>query len=222
MGKDLAESLLLYAVTDRRWLGENETLSDAVRAAISGGATMIQLREKDMTEDEFIEEARAVRRVCTVPLLINDNIRVCKESGADGVHLGREDMPVEKAREILGSGYIIGATAHNLSEAICSEEAGADYLGVGAAFGSSTKMDARRIISLSEYKRITGEVNIPVVAIGGITSANVEGLSGLGLAGVASVSAVFANKDIALSTRKFRKRVEDAITGSARKQTGEI
>ena len=203
MQYDLKKSLLLYAVTDRRWLKENQSLSDAVKEAVNGGATMIQLREKNMSDDELKKEALLIKDSCNVPLIIDNNIEVCKAVGADGVHVGQDDMPVKEARAILGDDYVIGATAHNVSEAIQAEKDGADYLGVGAAFGSSTKYDAKKIISLEEYKKITQAVSIPVVAIGGINETNIMKLKGLGLSGVAVVSAIFAKDDIEKATREM-------------------
>jgi thiamine-phosphate pyrophosphorylase len=203
MQYDLKKSLLLYAVTDRRWLKENQSLSDAVKEAVNGGATMIQLREKNMSDDELKKEALLIKDSCNVPLIIDNNIEVCKAVGADGVHVGQDDMPVKEARTILGDDYVIGATAHNVSEAIQAEKDGADYLGVGAAFGSSTKNDAKKIISLEEYKKITQAVSIPVVAIGGINETNIMKLKGLGLSGVAVVSAIFAKDDIEKATREM-------------------
>jgi len=200
---DLKKSLLLYAVTDRRWLKENQSLSDAVKEAVNGGATMIQLREKNMSDDELKKEALLIKDSCNVPLIIDNNIEVCKAVGADGVHVGQNDMPVKEARAILGDDYVIGATAHNVSEAIQAEKDGADYLGVGAAFGSSTKNDAKKIISLEEYKKITQAVSIPVVAIGGINETNIMKLKELGLSGVAVVSAIFAKDDIEKATREM-------------------
>ncbi|MDD6380600.1 MAG: thiamine phosphate synthase [Lachnospiraceae bacterium] len=203
MNYDLKKNLLLYAVTDRRWLKEDQSLADAVRKAVNGGATMIQLREKNMSTDELKEEALKIKDSCNVPLIIDNNIEVCKAVGADGVHVGQDDMPVKEARAILGDDYVIGATAHNVSEAIQAEKDGADYLGVGAAFGSSTKNDAKKIISLEEYKKITQAVSIPVVAIGGINETNIMKLKGLGLSGVAVVSAIFAKDDIEKATREM-------------------
>lgn len=203
MNYDLKKNLLLYAVTDRRWLKEDQSLADAVRKAVNGGATMIQLREKNMSAYELKEEALKIKDSCDVPLIIDNNIEVCKAVGADGVHVGQDDMPVKEARKILGPDYIIGATAHNVSEAVQAEKDGADYLGVGAAFGSSTKNDAKKIVSLDEYRKITQAVSIPVVAIGGIDETNIVRLKGLGLSGVAVVSAIFAEDDIERATREM-------------------
>ena len=154
-----------------------------------------------MSDDELKKEALLIKDSCNVPLIIDNNIEVCKAVGADGVHVGQDDMPVKEARAILGDDYVIGATAHNVSEAIQAEKDGADYLGVGAAFGSSTKNDAKKIISLEEYKKITQAVSIPVVAIGGINETNIMKLKGLGLSGVAVVSAIFAKDDITAGTK---------------------
>lgn len=203
MQYDLKKSLLLYAVTDRRWLEENQSLSDAIKEAVNGGATMIQLREKNMSDDELKKEALLIKDSCNVPLIIDNNVEVCKAVGTDGVHVGQDDMPVKEARAILGDDYIIGATAHNVEEALQAEKDGADYLGVGAAFGSSTKKDAKKIVSLEEYKKITQAVSIPVVAIGGIDETNIMQMKGLGLSGVAVVSAIFAKDDIEKAAKEM-------------------
>lgn len=208
---DLKKSLLLYAVTDRRWLKDNENLLDAVKAAVDGGATMVQLREKNLSEEETIKEAKELKAFLkekNVPLIIDNSIEITRASGADGVHLGQDDTPVKKAREELGEGFIIGATAHNVSEAVKAEKDGADYLGVGAAFGSTTKSDAKPIVSLDEYRRITEAVSIPVVAIGGIDETNIEKLKGSGIAGVAVISAIFAKRDIGQAASGMKKLAE--------------
>lgn len=206
MNYDLKSSLLLYAVTDKRWLKDGESLTDAVKAAVSGGATMIQLREKELSDEAVYEEAAALKpflKEHKVPLIIDNDTEVCLKVGADGVHLGQDDMPVKEARKILGDGFIIGATAHNTAEAVQAERDGADYLGVGAAFGSSTKTDAKQIVSLEEYRRITQAVLIPVVAIGGIDRLNAIRLKGLGLSGIAVVSAIFARSDIKVAASEM-------------------
>lgn len=208
---DLKKSLLLYAVTDRRWLKDDQSLVSAVKEAVSGGATMIQLREKDMSAEELKKEAQQIKAVCSVPLIIDNNVDVCRAVSADGVHVGQDDMPVKEARKILGDGFIIGATAHNVAEAVQAEADGADYLGVGAAFGSSTKSDAKKIVSLDEYRKITEAVSIPVVAIGGIDETNVSELKGLGLSGVAVVSAIFAKDDIEAASGQMLSLLSDGF-----------
>lgn len=212
----LAKSLLLYAVTDRRWLKDGENLKDAVAAAVDGGATMIQLREKNLSAEKTIEEAKEIKSILTekqIPLIIDNSIEITVRSGADGVHLGQDDCPVADARKQLGQSVIIGATAHNVDEAIKAERDGADYLGVGAAFGSSTKSDAKPIVSLEEYKKITTAVSIPVVAIGGIDESNIMRLNGLGLSGFAVVSAVFSKDDVRAAAERMKKLALQAKTG---------
>ncbi len=197
--------LSLYAVTDRTWL-EGRTLADVTELALMGGATMVQLREKNLTEDDFIREAAGLLSLChrfSVPLIINDNMTVCQKTGADGIHLGQGDMSIREARKILGPDAIIGATAHNVEEAVRAEADGADYLGSGAAFGSSTKKDATGI-DPADYRKITSSVHIPVVAIGGINEDNISKLKGLGLAGVAVVSGIFAAADVEETTSRLK------------------
>ncbi len=204
----------LYAITNRDILKEGISLTDAVEQAILGGATMIQLREKNMTTTEYIKTAIAVNKICEsfdIPLIINDNVEVCRVVGAAGVHLGLEDESVEKARAILGEDFIIGATAHNLKEAQKALLQGADYLGVGAAFGSDTKKDAKPITSLETYKEITSNVPIPVVAIGGITGENLGQLSGLGLSGIAVISSIFGALDIKENTKSLKQKAKEEI-----------
>jgi len=204
----------LYAITNRDILKEGISLTDAVEQAILGGATMIQLREKNMSTTEYIKTAIAVNKICEsfdIPLIINDNVEVCRVVGAAGVHLGLEDESVEKARAILGEDFIIGATAHNLYEAKRAYEQGADYLGVGAAFGSDTKKDAKPLTSLDTYMKITSGVPIPVVAIGGITAENLHQLSGLGLSGIAVISSIFGAFDIKENTKSLKQKAKEEI-----------
>ena len=200
------EQYRLYAVTDRTWLN-GRTLEDVVELALKGGATLVQLREKDMEKDPnpdaFVAEALRIKKVCSryhVPLIINDRVDVAKRSGADGVHLGQDDMPIRKARAVLGDEAVIGATAHNVAEAVKAAEDGADYLGCGAAFGSLTKKDAKPI-DRGTYLEITSSVYIPVVAIGGIDITNIGQLQGAGLSGAAVVSGIFAQQDIEAAAR---------------------
>ena len=212
---NIEESLLLYAVTDRRWLKEGKSLSDVIKQAVEGGSTMIQLREKELDREQTIEEALEIKSFLNaknIPLIIDNDIEITKRVGADGVHVGQDDCPVSEARKLLGKDFIIGATAHNAAEAVKAEEDGADYLGVGAAFGSSTKADAKAIISLDEYKKITEAVSIPVVAIGGIDESNIMRLNGLGLSGFAVVSAVFSKDDVRAAAERMKKLALHAVT----------
>ena len=202
--------LRLYAVTDRTWLN-GRTLETVVEEALQAGVTMVQLREKSLSKEELLQEALRLKEVCHRyhgPLLIDDDVEICALADADGVHVGQSDMAIQKARQILGPSKIIGATAHNTEEAIQAERDGADYLGSGAAFGSSTKKDARPI-DRSEYRRITSSVHIPVCAIGGITEDNIHLLEGSGLSGVAVISGIFASGNIGESCRHL-------LTGSDR------
>ncbi len=198
--------LTLYAVTDRSWLGE-KTLYQQVEQALKAGVTMVQLREKNLSMEDFEKEARALLPLCHmyhVPLIINDDVELAKRTGADGVHIGQSDMEIKKAREILGSGKIIGVTAKTVEQAKAAEASGADYLGSGAVFGSSTKKDA---IPLDHdlLQEICESVQIPVVAIGGITAENAMLLKGRGIAGIAVVSGIFACKDTGQAAAELRK-----------------
>jgi len=190
-------SYKLYAITDRSWLAENESLAEAVEDAILGGATIIQLREKHLDYNELRELALSVQKVCqkyNVPFIINDNVELAAEIDADGVHVGQSDTSVEKARKILGPDKIVGATAKTVEQAKTAEAQGADYLGSGAVFGTTTKLDAK-FMTMELLKEITASVNIPVVAIGGITAENVGKLRGSQIAGPAVVSGIFAKKN---------------------------
>ena len=186
------QMLRLYAVTDRRWLS-GRSLEDVVEEALAAGVTMLQLREKLMDPEQFLREACSLRVLCHryhVPLLINDSPEICLRADADGVHVGQDDGPDK----------IIGATAHNVAEALMAERLGADYLGCGAAFGSHTKENARPI-DRETYRDITSAVHIPVCAIGGITEENIGELRHLGLSGVAVISGIFASGQIGASCR---------------------
>lgn len=201
--------LKLYAITDRAWI-YRKPLDQQVEDAIRGGATIIQLREKNISEDEFIKEAILIKKVCNkynVPLIINDNAEVAFKSGADGVHVGLNDSPVELIRKKYGKNFIIGATAKTVEQAKSALEQGADYIGVGAVFPSPTKTDAVRI-TFSQLNDICNSVTIPAVAIGGISLENIHELTGCSIKGVAVVSAVFGSEDIQSATVKLRKEVE--------------
>lgn len=191
------KSLKLYAITDTAWLGDR-TLEQDVQSAIKGGASMIQLREKTLGYDEFLAKAISLKKICNkydVPLIINDNIEVAIASGADGVHVGQSDMQAQNVRELLGENKIIGVTAKTIEQAKIAEQAGADYLGSGAVFGTTTKLDALPM-DMKLFSDICSSVSIPVCAIGGITKANLPELKHSGLSGVALVSTIFAADDI--------------------------
>ena len=199
------DECMLYAITDRVLMGQERFL-ELVEESLRGGVTMLQLREKELPEREFIKVAMDVHEITrryNVPLIINDNPIVALMAEAEGVHVGQDDMDVRQAREILGYNKIIGATAHNLEEALIAEDIGADYLGVGAAFGSRTKLDAK-VIKQGEYERICARVTIPVVAIGGINEENMAELHGRGLSGIAMIGAIYGAQNVAEAARRLR------------------
>ena len=196
--------LRLYAVTDRSWL-RGQTLEQQVEAALQGGVTCVQLREKQLDREEFIRLGRRMAELCRrygVPLLINDDLEVALACGADGVHVGQDDLPVEEVRRRVGDKLIVGVSAHNPEEARRAYEGGADYLGAGAVFGSTTKTNVTAL-SHETLRAICATVPIPVVAIGGITRENLPELAGLGLAGAAVASALFAQDDPEAAAREL-------------------
>lgn len=190
--------LRLYAVTDRAWAADEDALMDQIAAAIDGGAGIVQLREKHLDHDAFLKEAKRFVALCRekgAVSIINDDVDIALAADADGVHVGQEDLAAGRAREVLGPDKIVGVSAHNVTEALAAQAAGADYLGVGAAFSTGTKTDAKPI-TRETIRAVTAAVDIPAVAIGGITRENLPQLSGCGLAGVAVVSALFAQSDV--------------------------
>lgn len=208
--------LLLYAVTDRGSLAAGETLAEAVRKALEGGVTLVQLREKNMDSGEFLRSAIEIKKLCRsfgVPLIINDSVEVCIKAGADGVHLGQGDLPLKEARGLLGPDKIIGITAKTVEQALAAENGGADYIGSGAIFGTSTKSDAKKL-EPETLKAITSAVSIPVAAIGGINADNASKLTGLGISGAAVVSGIFAQPDITAAARRL-KEILKTVTGRA-------
>jgi len=204
--------LLLYAVTDRAWVGR-QTFPEQIEDALKGGVTMIQLREKEMDEDSFLKEAVSVRELCHryhVPLIINDNVEVALKSGADGVHVGNGDTPVSEIRRRVPADFIIGATCKTVEQAKIAEAAGADYMGVGAVFPSPTKTNAVRITN-EQLREIISSVSIPAVAIGGITYGNVCEIKGSCVSGAAVVSAVFGAENIEKAAMLLKERVQAVI-----------
>ena len=204
--------LLLYAVTDQAWVGK-QTLLEQIEAALKGGATIVQLREKKMDEGSFVAEAIQVRELChkyNVPLIINDNVDVALKSGADGVHVGIEDTPVTEIRKRVPSDFIIGATCKTVEQARIAEASGADYMGVGAVFPSPTKTNAVRITN-EQLCEIVSSVSIPAVAIGGIGYDNVLEIKGSSVSGVAVVSAIFGAEDIKKATVLLKERVKAVV-----------
>ena len=206
-----AEQMRLYAVTDRAWAADEDDFLAQVEAAIDGGATIVQLREKHLDEDAFLKEAERFVALCRrkgVISIINDNVEIAVRTSADGVHVGQEDLEAGRARALLGPDRIIGVSAHNVEEALAAQAAGADYLGTGAAFVTGTKTDAKPI-SRETIRAVTAAVDIPVVAIGGISRDNVLELAGCGLDGVAVVSALFAQKDVKAAAEEMLRLSEE-------------
>lgn len=200
----------LYLCTDRA-LMHADTVEDAVRQALLGGVTMVQLREKDCPAREFYETAKKVKEVTEqfgVPLIINDRVDIALAVDADGVHVGQGDIPTAEARRLLGADKIIGVSARNVEQAEQAQADGADYLGVGAMFATGTKQDAK-VISKEELRRIRAAVDIPIVAIGGIKTDNVNALRKTGIDGVAVVSAVIAADNIKAAAKELAVRVKE-------------
>ena len=194
----------LYAVTDRAWTG-NKTLYEQIKEALENGVTCVQLREENLDEASFIEEAKKISVLCrqyNTPFIVNDNVNVAIASNADGIHIGQEDMGLKDVRKIVGENMIIGISAHTVEEAKFAQENGADYIGIGAVFETSTKNDVD-VISYEKVKSICDAVDIPKVAIGGINAENILKLKGSGIDGVAVVSAIFGAKDIGKATKEL-------------------
>lgn len=205
---DIRRGMLLYAVTDSAWL-HGRTLASCVREALAGGATFVQLREKHMSTDELVEEARTILPICRearVPFLIDDDVEAARLVGADGVHVGQSDTACAEARRILGPDAIVGVSAQTVEQAVAAERAGADYLGVGALIPTPTKPDAVDVTP-EELARICRAVGIPVVGIGGLHLSTVDILDGTGAAGAAVVSAIFAAEDIEGDTRELADKL---------------
>ena len=205
--------MLLYAVTNSK-LVSKLPLIEQVELALKGGITCLQLREKELDEASFLAEAIEIKKMCEkyhVPFIINDNVNVAIKCGADGVHVGQSDMEVSEVRKLVGDNMIIGVSAHTVQEAKLAEAGGADYLGVGAIYQTTTKQDAT-YVSLNELKRICNSVKIPVVAIGGMDRNTISKLSGTGVDGVAMVSAIFAADDIEQECKKLLRLSKDMVT----------
>ncbi len=201
------KDMQLYLVTDRKWLKPGQTLARAVETALQNGVTCLQLREKQADYEEFLQLAKDIKPICkkyNVPFIINDNVDIALAVDADGVHIGQDDMGVKKRRGILGPDKIIGTSTHNTAEALQAVADGADYIGCGAVFGSGTKTDAS-FLGIDGLKEICRAVDIPTVAIGGITAENISDLKGTGADGVAVVSAILAQEDIAAATKRLYK-----------------
>ncbi len=204
--------LLLYAVTDRHWLN-GRTLYSVVKESLDGGVTFLQLREKELDEVHFLEEAKELQQLCReyqVPFIVNDNVDIAIAMNADGVHVGQSDMEAGDVRAKLGSDKIIGVSAQTVEQAILAEKHGADYLGVGAVFPTGSKDDADDV-SYETLKAICEAVSIPVIAIGGITQENVKELAGSGICGIAVISAIYAQKDIRKASEDLKKETQRMV-----------
>ena len=211
-GRCAQKDLTLYAITDRHWLN-GETLKSQVEKALKGGATMIQIREKDLNEKDFLLEAEELLALCrsyNVPFIVNDNVELAVKIGADGVHVGQSDMNARDVRALIGNDKILGVSTQTVEQALFAQECGADYLGVGAVFPTGSKDDAE-VLDRKTLMDICKAVSIPVVAIGGITKDNVRELKGTGIAGISVISAVFAQKDIQNATAELLKRTEEIL-----------
>ena len=206
------ESLALYAITDRSWLGES-SLEEDVEEALRGGATFLQLREKDLSFNEFLSQAKNIKTITdkyNIPFVINDNIEVAIKSNADGVHIGQGDMNAKDARKLIGGRKILGVSAKTVETARLAEENGADYIGVGAMFKTATKKDAD-VISMETLKAICDTVTIPVVAIGGIDERRALELKGSGVDGICCISAIFKSENIYKATNNLYKIAKQVI-----------
>lgn len=207
-------AMLLYAVTDRSWVGK-QTLYQQVESALKGGVTCVQLREKDLDAAHFLEEAKSIGALCReyhVPFIINDNVEIAIRCGADGIHVGQSDQKASEVRKLIGEDMILGVSAKTVEQALKAQAAGADYLGVGAVFTTTTKLDASEVTHQT-LKDICSMVSIPVVAIGGISKQNMLQLSGCGADGVALVSAIFAAEDIESECKELRALSQKMVQG---------
>lgn len=207
------KELLLYAVTDRHWLKEGQRLYDQVEKALKGGVTFVQLREKDLDEETFLEEAREIQALCReygVPFVINDNVKLAVEIDADGVHVGQSDMEAGDVRAMIGPDKILGVSTQTVEQALAAQARGADYLGVGAVFATSSKDDAAEV-DHAVVRDICRAVDIPAIAIGGITVENTPVLAGNGLAGIAVISAIFGAADIEAAARNLKEVTKEMV-----------
>ncbi len=203
--EELKKSMLLYAVTDRMWLGEGQTLAQVTEDVLKNGATFLQIREKDLDDDAFLTEAKKLHTLCEhyhVPFVINDSVEIALACDADGVHVGQSDIMGRNIRDLIGPDKILGISAATVETAQAAQAAGADYIGVGAVFTTSTKKDATAL-TMEQLREICEAVNIPVVAIGGIGADNILQLSGSGVDGVAVVSAIYGQSDPGAATRRM-------------------
>ena len=209
---EIRQGMTLYAVTDRSWLGER-TLAQVVEEVLKGGATFLQLREKELDQATILAEAREIQAIAAryhVPFVINDSVDIALACDADGVHVGQADLMGRDVRALIGPDKILGITANTVELAVAAEQAGADYIGAGAVFGTTTKQNAKNL-SLDTLKAICQAVSIPVVAIGGINADNLPQLAGTGAAGAAVVSALFAQKNPEEAARRMRTLADKMV-----------
>lgn len=213
--EQIRQAMLLYGITDRSWLKPGEKLSDVCREILEHGATFLQLREKELDQEAFLKEAEELKELCAqfgVPFVVNDSVETAVRAGADGVHVGQSDIKGRDIRAMIGPDRILGISAGTVEEARAAEKAGADYIGVGAVFDTSTKKDARNL-SVEKLREISSSVSIPVVAIGGINRTNVGELSGSGVDGIAVISALFGAErpgEAAAELAKLAKEIRDS------------
>lgn len=210
---EIRRAMLLYAVTDQTWLKEGQTLLSVCEDVLANGATFLQIREKDLSPEAFEAEAAKLKALCErhrVPYVVNDSVEIALAIGADGVHVGQSDIRGRDIRAIIGPDKILGISAGTVAEAVAAEAAGADYIGVGAVFGTSTKRNARNL-TVEQLRQIADAVSIPVVAIGGINASNLMELTGSGVDGVAVVSAIFAAEDPGTATRELLKLSKEMV-----------
>lgn len=210
---EIRNSMLLYAVTDRMWLKEGESLVSVAEDVLKNGATFLQIREKDLEEGAFEEEAEKLRTLCAsyrVPFVVNDSVEIALQCNADGVHVGQSDIKGRDIRAIIGPDKILGISAGTVEQAKAAEAVGADYIGVGAVFATGTKKNAKNI-SMEQFREISDSVSIPVVAIGGINAGNMLELKGSGADGVAVVSAIFAAEDPGKATAELLALAKELV-----------
>lgn len=206
------KSMLLYVITDRSWIGER-SLEEQVEETLKGGATFIQLREKNLVFEEFLNQAKKIKLLTdkyNIPFVINDNVEIAIKSDADGIHIGQEDMNARDVRVLIGKDKILGVSANTVEAAKLAEKHGADYIGVGAVFNTSTKEDAK-VVCMDILKDICNSVTIPVVAIGGINETTIMNLKGSGIHGICAISAVFAKQDVYEATKNLYRLAKEII-----------
>lgn len=203
------KDLLLYAITDRTWSLNLDIFYKQIEESLKAGVTFLQLREKMLNKESFMNEAKVIKKICAnynIPFIINDNIEIAQEIDADGVHIGQNDISIVEAKKLIANNKIIGVTVHSLEEALIAEKNGASYLGVGAIFKTNSKDDAN-VINIDELKKICLSVNIPVVAIGGIKKDNLSILQNTGISGIAVISAIYSQKDIYSATKELKQEI---------------